>query len=165
MDMPLDTDLESFRYTVKLFIKINSTALISNKNSEHAKVILEELFNDAKKTAYVYCGRISNEVWGGEAVAKAVKGAIDREVDVKFIVQHANEIPKDSVVYKLLKPKDLVVSSPKLAEIKSHFAVFDSKRYRFEKDDAAKSAIVCMNNETVGGQLQKLAENLVAVAA
>lgn len=165
MNTEQDNDLESFRRMVKLFIEIDSPATISNNNRDHAKIILEELFRNAKDTAYVYCGRISNEVWGGTSVALAIIDALNRGVNVQFVVQHPEEIPEDSAVVDILRKHGRIHSSEKFAEIGTHFAVFDGKRYRLEKDDEAKSASVCMNSVATAGKLKEIAEVMILTAA
>ena len=120
--------VKGFRYMVKLLIEIGSPTVVGNESPAHAKVLLEEMFNAAKKTAYVYCGRISDAVWGGDGVSAAVKGAIDRGVDVRFIVQHPDKIPAGSRVKAILDESRIAVhSSRSFAQINSHFAVFDGR--------------------------------------
>lgn len=165
MNEAKDNDLEAFRHMVKLFIEIDSPATISNDNSDHAKIILEELFRSAKETAYVYCGHVSNEVWGSEAIARAIDEAVSRKVNVQFIVQHPEDIPIDSAVAAFLRKEKRIHSSPKFSALGTHFAVFDGKRYRLEKDDAAKSATVCMCNEASAGRLKETAELMISAAA
>lgn len=157
--------IESFRYMVKLLMKINSPTVIGNSSPAHAKVLLEEMFNGAEKTAFVYCGCISDEVWGGDAIANAVRGAIERKVNVKFIVQHADRIPPNSAIYRLMQQHGGIVTSPRFAEIKSHFAVFDGKMYRFEKSDAEKTADASMNDPEWCAKLEELAHAMIAAAA
>lgn len=165
MNETKDNDLEAFRQMVKLFIEIDSPATISNNNSDHAKIILEELFRSAKETAYVYCGHISNEVWGGDTMAAVIDRAVRNNVKVRFIVQKPNEIPKDSAVAAFLKERNLICSSEKFSALGTHFAVFDGKRYRLEKNDEAKSATVCMCNEASAGKLKETAELMINAAA
>lgn len=157
--------IESFRFMVKLFIASNSPTVIGNSSPAHAKVLLEEMFNAARKTAFVYCGCISEKVWGGDAIANAVRGALEREVDVRFIVQHADQIPPDSAIFKLMQQHGGIVTSPRFAEINSHFAVFDGKMYRFEKNDEAKTADACMNDPEWCAKLEEVARAMVAAAA
>ena len=158
--------VKGFRYMVKLLIEIGSPTVVGNESPAHAKVLLEEMFNAAKKTAYVYCGRISDAVWGGDGVSAAVKGAIDRGVDVRFIVQHPDKIPAGSRVKAILDENRIAVhSSRSFAQINSHFAVFDGRMYRFEKDDAAKTATACMNNPGNGEALRELALEMIEKAS
>ena len=67
MSEEVHSDLDPFRYMVRRFIAIDSPNLIENSSPAHARILLEEMFANAKTSAYVYCGRISNTVWGGKA--------------------------------------------------------------------------------------------------
>ena len=78
MNEQIDAAMDPFRYMVRRLIEINSPTLIENGSPAHAQILLEEMFAHAKQSAYVYCGKISKEVWGCEAVANAVRDAINR---------------------------------------------------------------------------------------
>ena len=159
-------DLDPFRYMVRRLIEIDSPTMIENGSPAHAQILLEEMFAHAKHTAYVYCGKISNEVWGCEAVAHAVRDAINRPgMQVRFIVQHPESIPADSAVRKVLTDHGAVVAtSPRFLNVDHHFAVFDGKMYRFENNDENKTATACVNDTTTAGQLTELAQAMLRVA-
>lgn len=165
MDDSKKGQIDYFRSMVKMLIEIESHTIVGNSSPAHAKVLLEEMFKHAKETAYVYCGKISNEVWGGDAVANAVRTAIEKGVTVRFIVQHPEQVPQDSAVKRILDEHKIQIhSSPKFGNIASHFAVFDGKMYRFENDDTAKTAKACMNSVDLGAKLKSLAEQMLEVA-
>ena len=103
MSEAIQNDMDPFRYMVRHFIAIDSPNLIENSSPAHARILLEEMFANAKTSAYVYCGCISSVVWGGKGLADAVRTAISRGVDVRFIVQHPESIPSDSVVAAALR--------------------------------------------------------------
>lgn len=159
-------NIDPFRYMVKRLIEINSPTMIENGCPVHAQILLEEMFAHAEHTAYVYCGKISNEVWGCEAVANAVRDAIKRpNMQVHFIVQHPESIPANSAVYKVLMDHGAVVaSSPRFLDVDHHFAVFDGKMYRFENNDEKKTATACVNDPVTASQLTELAQSMLRVA-
>ena len=159
-------EMEPFRHMVRQLIAMGSPVRIDNSSAEHAKVILEEMFRAAQKTAYVFCGCISLPVWGSVAMAENIEDAIaTRGVSVRFIVQNPQAIPVDSpTVAALRRHKGTIVTSPIFKDFASHFAVFDSKMYRFEKSDAAKTAVACANGRESAGQLHQLAEQMIDVA-
>ena len=78
MSEEVHSDVDPFRYMVRRFIAIDSPNLIENSSPAHARILLEEMFANANTSAYVYCGRISNAVWGGKGLADAVRAAIAR---------------------------------------------------------------------------------------
>ncbi len=166
MSEEVHSDVDPFRYMVRRFIAIDSPNLIENSSSAHARILLEEMFANANTSAYVYCGRISNAVWGGKGLADAVRAAIARGVDVRFIVQHPEDIPPDSVVAEALREHgaDAIHTSREFAQLGSHFAVFDDKMYRFERDDGDKKAIACVNAPDTARLLRELAQAMLKVA-
>ena len=166
MSEAIQNDMDPFRYTVRRFIAIDSPNLIENSSPAHARILLEEMFANAKTSAYVYCGCISSVVWGGKGLADAVRTAISRGVDVRFIVQHPENIPSDSVVAAALREygADRIHTSLKFAQAGSHFAVFDDKMYRFERDDGDKKAIACVNAPDTARLLRELAQAMLKAA-
>lgn len=151
--------IDPFRYMVRQFIEIGSPNLIRNSSPAHARILLEEMFANAKISAYVYCGCISDTVWGGEELAAPVREALERGVDVRFIVQHPEKIPGNSAVAAVLRSHgdDVIHSSDHFATLNSHFAVFDEKMFRFEKNDDDKTAIACVNGPKFAKPLHDLA--------
>ena len=53
--MTAENDIEAFRLMVRRLILAGSPIRIDNGSAEHAKVILEEMFRHAQKTAFVAC--------------------------------------------------------------------------------------------------------------
>lgn len=164
MGRKADLKKEPFRYMVQLLIERNEATIINNENQEHAKVLLEEMFYNSTSTAYVFCGCISEIVWGGDKLAEAVRDAFARGVDVKFMVQHPSRIPANSPVAAVLREHNAILSSNAFDSLSSHFAVFDSKMYRFEKDDTKKKATACMNGVETATLLHGLAKDMIARA-
>lgn len=164
--MTAENDIEAFRLMMRRLILAESPIRIDNGSAEHAKIILEEMFRHAQKTAFVFCGCISMSVWGSDTMAANIEEAIvNRDVDVRFIVQHPENIPADSpTVAALRRHPGVIVSSPEFNDFASHFAVFDQKMYRIEKDDAEKTAIACANNRSDGDALDQLARKMIDIA-
>ena len=159
-------DMEAFRLMVRRLIVTGSPIRIDNGSSEHARVILEEMFRHAQRTAFVFCGCISMSVWGSETMAACIEDAIcNRGVDVHFIVQNPDKIPAASpTVAMLRRHPGTIVTSPLFKDFESHFAVFDQKMYRIEKNDAEKTANAYANNRENGAELDKLAKLMSGIA-
>ncbi len=164
--MTAESDIEAFRLMVRRLILAGSPIRIDNGSPAHARVILEEMFKHAQRTAFVFCGCISIPVWGSDTMAANIEDAIvNRGVDVRFIVQHPEKIPEGSpTVAALRRHPGVIVSSPKFKDFASHFAVFDQKMYRIEKDDAAKTAVACANSRVDGSALEQLAKQMSEIA-
>lgn len=158
-------DVAAFRFMIRRLIEIGSPVTINNDSADHARVILEEMFRASRKTAYVFCGCISMSVWGSDVMAANIEDAIGRGVDVRFVVQHPGQMPDESPTVQVLRRYgDRVSFSEKFSDFGSHFAVFDEKMYRFEKDDEAKTAIACANGRDNASPLHQLAVQMLAVS-
>ena len=164
--MAAENDIEAFRLMVRRLIVAGSPVRIDNGSAEHAKVILEEMFRHAQRTAFVFCGCISMSVWGSDTMAANIEDAIcNRGVEVHFIVQNPDKIPADSpTVIMLRRHPGTIVTSPLFKDFESHFAVFDQKMYRIEKNDAAKTANAYANNRENGVALEQLAKQMLEIA-
>ena len=164
--MATEKDIEAFRLMVRRLILTGSPVGIDNGSPEHAKVILEEMFKHVQKTAYVFCGCISLSVWGSQAMASNIEEAIvERNVDVRFIVQNPDKIPADSPTVKALRRHPgSIITSPLFKNFEAHFSVFDQKMYRIEKDDGAKTAVACANSPANAMPLHQLAQGMIEIS-
>lgn len=150
-------DLDAFRFMVHLLVEMKSPSLIDNGSPAHARIILEEMAAAAEKSIYVFCGCIDKDTWGSSEMARSIEKAIDSNVDVRFLVQHPTEIPNDSpTVLALRKKKGSILDASPFAPLEKHFAVFDRRMFRFEKDDAAKTAIASANKPDMAEPLGDL---------
>ncbi len=160
-----DEEKNAYRYMIKLLIEIGSQTRIDNDGPDHARIILEEMFRAAKRTAYVFCGCVSAAVWGGEDMAKIVTEAIDRGVDVKFIVQRPDDLElRAQAVYDVVGNAGRILHSEAFANLKPHFSVFDEKMYRIEKSDANKTARACANDTDTSKRLHDYALRMIEFA-
>jgi len=164
--MATENDIEAFRIMVRRLILTGSPLRIDNGSPAHARVILEEMFKHTQNKAFVFCGCISLPVWGSETMAANIEDAIcNRGVHVRFIVQRPEEIPANSPTVAVLRSHPgTIVTSSMFKDFKSHFAVFDKKMYRIEKDDEAKTAIAYANNRKGGAELEQLAIQMSDIA-
>lgn len=160
-------ELENFRKGIELMIRIDSPAVIDNTNADHAKIILEAMFAAVTTSAFVFCGELSPDVWGGENMAQNVQNAIRRGANVKFIVEHPEtaSAQADMPIMDVLRghPGVLTTSGP-IQGWNRHFAVFDSKRFRVETNHDAKTALACANDSKLAKGLEFVAETMLKTA-
>lgn len=158
-----EKDMEAFRFMVHLLVEMQSPSLIDNGSASHARVILEEMAAAAKKSIHVFCGCIDKNTWGSQQMADSVEKAFEGGADVKFLVQRPSDIPDDSPTVAVLRrhPRSIFDASP-FASFKQHFAVFDRRMFRFEKDDEAKTAIASANRPEMAEPLGDLVANMLS---
>ncbi len=158
-----EKDMEAFRFMVHLLVEMKSPSLIENGSPAHARVILEEMAAAAKKSIYVFCGCIDKNTWGSPEMAASIERAFADKADIKFLVQRPSDIPADSpTVMALRRHEGSILDASPFASLGKHFAVFDRRMFRFEKDDAAKTAIASANRPEMAEPLSDLVSNMVA---
>lgn len=136
--------LRAYRFMVQQLIDMGSPTIIQNSSPSHARIILEQMFATAKKSALVFCGCLSSDVWGSKTMLTNVQKAIDDNVEVRFVIQRSDPDKRAAELFQKLEEKQVVYTDASLANLDAlHFAVFDGKMYRIEKNDAEKSATAC----------------------
>ena len=152
--IPGRENLDSFRQGFRAMLQIGSSAIVDNTNAAHAKVILEEMVAMARNSFLVFCGCVSAEVWGSETMARNLAGAANRGVDVRFLVERADDIPDGSpTVAALRRIGGALFAVRPGAGADHHFAVADARAYRVETDEANRTAIACANDPRISGGL------------
>ena len=157
-------ELAIFRKGIETMIRIDSQAVIHNTNADHAKIILEAMFAAATTSALIFCGHVSDDVWGSKTLARNIEAAIQRGVEVKFIVEKPNDMPKpeaSATVSVLLQNSGTLLTSDAVPGWNRHFAVFDSKRFRVETNHDDKKAIACANNPNLARGLEQIAKAML----
>ena len=125
---------------------------VANGSIEHARIVIEHLFLNAKNTVSIFSGKLNPEVYGVDSVVKAsetfLKGS-DRKLEI--ILEHG-DISEDSQHllskwsgFSQFKKK---VLSPELCEkVGYHLIVVDDDCYRFEHDKTKSAAVAAWGDK------------------
>lgn len=107
---------------------------ISNRNVEHAAVLLDAILRTAEQEVRLFCGNLSESFYGQDRLKKALINYLHKPGSrLQILVQE--KLPKNHVVLQALQPyidNKVEVRYIELTHKVSHFAVLDRKGYRFE---------------------------------
>jgi len=154
-------DLIGYRQLIERMAKNRVSQRIPNDVPEHARVLLETLFNFAKSDVRIYTGQLWDNVYGSAGLVEAARQFIDRGGRLRVLVQKPmNE--HDAAEHPLLKR--LGTCTRGTVEVRcatgiyatdkaKHFAVSDTTGYRFEHDHSQTKAVANFNEPSVAIEL------------
>lgn len=159
--------ISSYAADVERFFEQNSQVIISNKDKEHAAVLMSTLFKKADKTIIIFSQQLDGQFYSREAVRSELIAAIERGVSVKILTQ---QTPVDS---ELLTQLHALKSGGNLSiETCSNgsrgaisfinFAVVDGRAYRLEKNRDTCEAFACANDVVTAQKLESLFKSFTA---
>ena len=166
--MSNSNDLESFRYTVRQLIEVDSPIRIDNSSAEHAKIVFTEMFKSMKREAFVFCGNLCREFWSDAELVSSIRDSAKRDGVERIVFMIQNRAADDEdCLKKLVKREGLekvveFLHKETFSMVENHFAVFDRKRYRFETDGVGRKAFACANNTELAVLLTRVALKLIA---
>lgn len=161
MEQPVD---ESYRQYVHTIANGGwPSEVILNRNSAHASVIIEVLFEKATRLVEILTGELSAVVYGTPQVIAAASAFLRRDVDAKIHILYERSFNINAHplikalcdaglgdrVYSAQVPDDMQ------GEYECHFAVADRRCYRFEASRQTHQAIVQFGEETRGSALSQ----------
>lgn len=153
------TALDNYKAHVERFFEEASPLVISNKDRDHAAVIVSALFKTATGEVCLFCHNLSQDFYSrGDVVATAVD-AVARGVSVRILTQEEPEAigfvtqlfkaaaGANSVQLRVCKPEADSCRLP------YNFAVVDGKAFRIEVDRSDAKALACANDTKLAGQM------------
>lgn len=143
----------------------NSSKVVSNGMPQHAAVLFEVFFKNAKQSMKIFCHHLDQEVFENPRVIEAAADAVKRGVALDIIVQHEPKSPKfiqrltaldakESIRMELIM--DGAKTSSLISSIPQNFAVMDNRAYRLERDSSEMKATASMNAPQLAGSLVDL---------
>ena len=135
---------DAYRRTVTEMFKNDSSAIIDNGMVEHAAILFEMFFSNAKHMVRIFCRNLNPAVFDRPEVISAAKKAIDGGVCINLCVQHA--IDSGSEFYEQLKDDICECKCPDQYKDAPNFAVMDYKGFRYEDNPNECKAKACANN-------------------
>jgi hypothetical protein len=158
---------KEYRELVEKLVKNNSETRISNGQSAHAAILIENMFRHANSDIRIYSGDLNNEVYNGKTVIQAaIKFLKKSGTSLKILLQNkrdaqwfnSHELIKAIAEQKaeLMGSFDIRIAEGVYATNEAHhFAVMDDKGFRYEIDHANCKAIASFNEP---GSAKKMVE-------
>ena len=157
--------MEHYRKLVKRLADEGSSDLIPNGGTEHAEVLIENIFLHARDVVRVFSGELNARVYGASNIVENAKEFMQSGSGKKLQILIQDYSYDDHLRYE---KHDLIhMCYEKLGsdacEIKavddidkvvdSHFVVMDDIGYRFEPDRKKPAAIGCFNDPEMAQEL------------
>jgi len=147
--------MDKYRKHVKKLADAGSSELIANGGTEHAEVLIENIFAHANNKVRVFTGKLNARVYGSSNIVENAREFLQSDSGHKLQI-----LVQDEEVLSTLKTHELIKMCFKLnadmCEIRSvgiedrdvdhHFVVMDEIGYRFEPDRSKPTAVACFHD-------------------
>ncbi|MES9884049.1 MAG: hypothetical protein ABW185_24650 [Sedimenticola sp.] len=147
--------MDNYRKMVKRYADEKNTELIPNGGTDHAEILIENIFSHAHDTVRVFTGTLNARVYGSDGVVeKAAEFLLSNKNskleillqdidDIESLRGHplinaCGKIDEDRCVFKSANEKEKSASS--------HFVTMDNLGYRVEPDKSKPAGIGCFND-------------------
>ncbi len=152
-----DVALAIYRDIFADMIRENNPAYINNNSASHARVILNELINNANETVFIQCSHFAPDVYN-ERIVKALNMAQERGCRVFIAIR--DETATDSLVRDL---NSEISVSEHVSSLANDYCVVDGARFRYELNAHRREAAACAYDLDTGGMLAEIFVNAHAV--
>lgn len=170
--------MERYRRYIQRLREEESEELFKNSDSDHAVIVLSELFQSAKEEVWILTQTMSDDIYQAEECLDSLEKFLNKEnVKLRIILAEFDEkkwtssgISKTLSSYNNGEEKKVEVYKTKLdisfsggdGNRKSiNFAVADCRSYRFELDIKARVAIGSFNGEDQAERLVDLFNKII----
>jgi hypothetical protein len=171
--IPTFQSIPEYDFMVQDLARQASSDVVANDSGEHAISVLRTQIRNAKKSWYVYSGKLDQRVYSDPEICSEVKRLLSEGGDVVFVVEQKIDGNQTDLSYApILEPTvnnlDGKVAKPRICFLdlddnncsNTHFQVADEKMYRLEMDTEKMSAFVCFNDPSVASELHKMVDEM-----
>jgi hypothetical protein len=162
--MPTTDILSDYKKHVERMFDEGSSIMFTNKDRDHAAILISTLFKKAENEVVVLCKNLDSEFYGRDVVKTAIVDALSRGVKLRMRVQ---EQPEATELVKILTETrsenvDFKICEPGSRSALSllNFTVTDKKSFRLEQDRSCHAAVACANNPEVANQILSVYDSL-----
>jgi hypothetical protein len=149
---------------VEQLAKDHVAQVFTNQSAAHALSILRNAFKYAKHDVNIFSGTLDSCVYNDKELISEAKDFITRRNGIiRVLLQNAVDDSRTKDENDFLNAIlssgghiKLTEDGHPLKNAEKHFFVSDTKAYRVELDIRERSAVCNFNDETLGGQLNKL---------
>lgn len=148
--------MEEYRKLVKKLADEGSSELIANGGTEHAEVLIENIFAHAGDAVRIFSGELNARVYGSSGIVENAKEFLQSGTNHKLdILIQSKDIVSSLEKHDLIKM--CLELNTKMCELRlvgetdedvgHHFVVMDEIGYRFEPDREKPTAVGCFHDE------------------
>lgn len=162
--------MERYRRYIQRLREEKSKAVFMNSSTEHAIIVLSELFQSAEKEVLILSRNLSREVTDNENYLKQLDAFLQKKnTKLEIILTNYSEHFKHSRIYEVLttrskeNPNIMLFKSNSQATVNEepvNFVICDSTAYRFEYNLDDREAIGSFNGGAEVESLKKIFNKL-----
>jgi hypothetical protein len=160
-------ELQAYQKMVAQVAAAADGRVIVNRSESHAAVVIEHVFRSAEKKIDIITGRLHKPIYGNPAVIDAAVKFFEAYPDGKMNILSEERVEETHPMLAALQGVrdriDLRVMSADLAKgTPFHFAVADSRSFRFEPDKTTFEAYGQFGEPKTGATLRAVFDRLQA---
>lgn len=157
--------MEAYRERVEKLARKRNGEPIYNGSYDHAAIIVENMFAQARNSVCILSGRLNARVYGPtEVVEQAGLFLADPKHTARILVEDGSALSLEHPFLSRFWDNENVqiraVSEKDRALYDFHFLVMDSDSYRFEKDKTVPAAVAAFGDSQGAANLEKVFEVL-----
>lgn len=167
----MDNELRSYERYLRHLAETDSTDIISNGGKRHAALLYSALLDCTKNEVRIFCQSGASEVWHDPVFEKAMTRFFERDSQSSLKVLTAGEPALDSkwtnrknVTAFHIRESDKEKIYDHFRNNRCNFAVFDSKRYRYEYDCNGFKAYGSFNDSKIAAEMIEIFDDAFANA-
>ena len=170
-----ENKLELYEKAIRHYAENRIDEPFFNDGDDCAKIVFKYLFKTAQKEIKIFSGSLAKKEFPDNSYVAELTNFIRNGGKVSILVQHHNQIDKDSILFSNLsrllksrsfpdfylgrtKRKVLLKSHENTNEI--HFTIADDKAFRIETDINTRSAMCNFNRSTIAEKYSQLFNQL-----
>ena len=157
---------EEYKKAVKESAENKSEDLIPNGGVEHAQVVIENLFNIARKNINIFSGQLNHKVYAVDNIVSSIDRFFNKtKGTLRILLQEKDVTLENNDLIKLCREfsgrsEIKVVTDQEDKKRNNHFITVDDKAYRYEPDKNLTDAIVCFNAKEFVVKVNKVFNDL-----
>lgn len=167
----MDNELKSYERYLRRLAENDSTDIISNGGRKHAAVLYSVLLDNTRNEIRIFCQSGASDVWHDPKFEESMTRFFERNPQASLKVLTPGEPALDSkwTIRKNVTAFHLLESDKKkiydhFRNNRCNFAVFDSKRYRYEYDRDDFKAYGSFNDPKIAREMVELFDDAFANA-
>lgn len=150
--------LNSYRVDVERYFKDRSRTVITNKDRNHAAVLMSTIFREAKNEILLFSRKFEKDFYERGDVANAVLSAAERGIPFKIMIQEDADFP--DLIQKLATYPNVTIircgPHGEAASAQYNFTVADKTSFRLESDRNTPAAYACANDVEIASRLTQI---------
>ena len=155
-----DNKLCAYRTLVEKMFDEQSAELISNRDTQHARVLIETMIDRAKSSLDFFCRDLNAKVYGERNLASKIVAAGLRGVKIRILSQEKPESNLMELLLPWFPNQDKVIfrqasEGSDSATADYNFVIMDQTAFRFETDREKHVATASANNPSVAAKISR----------